>query len=220
MGCPNPPSTDELVVKLWGGRGRWGARELALWTDEYTCEGVVCARARVRKEKRKEKAEWRELRGEVNFSRVRSDKDEAASTLSPWKNTRSTVSMVARTCACPIVPISRLVKVSRFLLTLSPYPREDLVFLGRDGTLDFSEDILPCPFLSILRDQFLRIYYYFSSYSSPRIGETRMIFRSKKIRQIVILYNSIERLMRYPLIYSYHLFLRPIYVYIKVFPIF
>lgn len=178
------------------------------------------ARARVREEKRKEKAEWRELRGEVNFSRVRSDKDEAASTVSPWKNTRSTVSMVARTCACPIVPISRLVKVSRFLLTLSPYPREDLVFLGRDGTLDFSEDILPCPFLSILRDQFLRIYYYFSSYSSPRIGETRMIFRSKKIRQIVILYNSIERLMRYPLIYSYHLFLRPIYVYIKVFPIF
>lgn len=162
MGCPNPPSTDELVVKLWGGRGRWGARELALWTDEYTCEGVVRARARVREEKRKEKAEWRELRGEVNFSRVRSDKDEAASTVSPWKNTRSTVSMVARTCACPIVPISRLVKVSRFLLTLSPYPREDLVFLGRDGTLDFSEDILPCPFLSILRDQFLRIYYYFS----------------------------------------------------------
>lgn len=29
-----------------------------------------------------------------------------------------------------IVPISRLVKVSPFLLTLSPSPREDLVFLG------------------------------------------------------------------------------------------
>lgn len=71
--------------------------------------------------------------------------------------------------------------------------------------------------LSILRDQFFRIYYYFSSYFSSRIGEIRMILRSKKIRQIVILYNSIERLMRYPLIYSYHLFLRLIYVYIKVF---
>lgn len=37
--------------------------------------------------------------GQVNFSRVRSDKDEAASTLSPGENTRSTVSMVERTCA-------------------------------------------------------------------------------------------------------------------------
>lgn len=149
MGCPNPPSTDELVVKLWGGRGRWGTRELALWTDEYTCEGVARARARVREEKRKEKAEWRELRGEVNFSRVRSDKDEAASTLSPWKNTRSTVSMVARTCACPIVPISRLVKVSRFLLTLSPYPRRsrfpragwNVGFFGRYFIVSFFIDL-------------------------------------------------------------------------------
>lgn len=109
----------------------------------------MCARARVREEKRKEKAEWRELRGEVNFSRVRSDKDEAASTLSPWKNTRSTVSMVARTCACPIVPISRLVKVSRFLLTLSPYPRRsrfpragwNVGFFGRYFTVSFFIDL-------------------------------------------------------------------------------
>lgn len=99
MGCPNPPSTDERGKTVGGGRG-W---ELALWTDERTCEGVVCARICVwREEKRKEKAEWRELRGGVNFSRVRSDKDEAASTLSPSKNTRSTVSMVARTCGCPL----------------------------------------------------------------------------------------------------------------------
>lgn len=63
----------------------------------------MVVRARVwREEERKEKAEWRELRGEVNFSRVGSDKDEAGSTLSPWKNTRSTVSMVARTCASPL----------------------------------------------------------------------------------------------------------------------
>lgn len=56
-----------------------------------------------------------------------------------------------------IVPISRLVKVSPFLLTLSPSPREDLVFLGGMELWIFRRYFID------LRDEFLVYYFFFSS---------------------------------------------------------
>lgn len=52
MGCPNPPSTDERGKTV--GWTRVGARELALWTVERTCEDVrarlcVCGKRNERK---------------------------------------------------------------------------------------------------------------------------------------------------------------------------
>lgn len=59
-----------------------------------------------------------------------------------------------------IVPISRLVKVSPFLLTLSPSPREDLVFLGGMELWIFRRYFID------LRDEFLVYYFFFSSSES------------------------------------------------------
>lgn len=106
--------------------------ELALWTERTWW----CARV-WREEKRKEKAEWRELRGEVNFSRVGSDKDEAASTLSPSKNTRSTALMVARTCASPLFQTRET-----FTISLNPFAisaRRSLAVGFPRNSRDFSQ---------------------------------------------------------------------------------
>ena len=75
-----------------------------------TCTG---RRGRSWREKRKKESEWRELRGEVNFSRVRSDKDEATSTLSPEKYGINRVDGVVYVHVA-IVPISGPVKFSRY----------------------------------------------------------------------------------------------------------
>lgn len=104
--------------------------ELALWTERtWWCASVW------REEKRKEKAEWRELRGEVNFSRVGSDKDEAASTLSPSKNTRSTALMVARTCASPLFQTRETFTISLNPFAISARRSLAVGFPRLDGTL-------------------------------------------------------------------------------------